>query len=354
MDVEKIIRAEVREQKGYSTEAGVFPIKLDANECPYGLTVEIQSRLLEKLREISLNRYPEAGSCALRSAFADHFGVLPEQVMIGNGSDELIYILSTATATANVSTLIPVPTFSMYKLIARNNGHRVLEVPLNEDYDLDLHRMLNCIRKEHPSVIFLSYPNNPTGNSFSEEKIRLILEESDGLVVVDEAYYPFSGKSFVPLLSKYRNLVVLRSLSKLGLAAARLGFLIAREELIEQLDKVRLPYNVNVLSQAVATLYLEEESYFRGIVQQVVKNREVLLAALRNIDGVRPIPSDANFILFSCNFDANYVYSYLQSKGILIKNLSAPGVLNNCMRVTVGRPEENEEFIKALKEALKE
>lgn len=353
MDVEKIIRSEVREQRGYSAESGVYPIKLDANECPYGLTEEIQSRLLRKLREVPLNRYPEAGSYALRSAFAGHFGVLPEQVMIGNGSDELIHILCTATATHNASTLIPVPTFTMYKIIARNNGHRVLEVPLVENYDIDLPRVLEGIRKVHPSLIFLSYPNNPTGNSYSEEKIRAILEESDGLVVVDEAYYPFSGKSFVPLLSEYRNLVVLRSLSKLGLAAARLGFLIAREELIVELDKVRLPYNVNGLSQAVAALYLEEESYFKGIVQQVINSREILLTDLRNIDGVNPVPSDANFILFSCNLDADSVYKKLQKKGIIIRNLSSPGPLHNCLRVTVGRPEENEEFIKALKEALK-
>jgi histidinol-phosphate aminotransferase len=212
--------------------------------------------------------------------------------------------------------------------------------------------MLHKIAEESPALIFLSYPNSPTGNCFSEDRIRAILEASAGVVVVDEAYFNFSGKTLLPLLKQYENLVILRTLSKVGYAALRIGFLLGAPELVRELNKVRLPYNMNVLSQLAAGFFMDEEQAFLEQVERVIEERKKLYEALQKMDGIHPCPSVANFIFFSCNLSAIHIYEQLIRKGILVKPFILPGRSRPFIRVTVGSREENEAFIEELKRII--
>ncbi|HVO67320.1 MAG TPA: histidinol-phosphate transaminase [Syntrophales bacterium] len=352
MDIKTLIRKEVLAQPGYRVDTTLCRIKMDAMENPFTIPPPLKKKLLEEMRKVSLNRYPEPGAPVLRKRFAQHYGVDTNMIMIGNGSDELIQTLCSALIDSSSTVMVPLPTFVMYRIIAINTGHMVIEVPLDETYDLDLDATLKQITKKSPVLIFLSYPNNPTGNCFSIKKITTIIEKSKGIVVVDEAYGSFSGKTLIPLLKKYDNLVILKTLSKVGLAGIRIGFLIGSPSLIHELDKVRLPYNINALSQVAAGFYLDHMDIFVGQTKEIIQRREELLNKLKKVNGIKPYSSQANFIFFSCDFDTDSVYEKLIKEGVLIKNLNSPGVLKNCMRVTVGTREENSEFLKALKKVL--
>jgi histidinol-phosphate aminotransferase len=229
-----------------------------------------------------------------------------------------------------------------------------VEVPLDQNFDLDTEAMLGKMQKNFPALVFLSYPNSPTGNLFSRDKIEAILKKTPGVVVVDEAYAAFSGDTLVPLLKIYDNLIILRTLSKLGMASMRIGFLIGHKDIIAQLDKVRLPYNINSLSQIAANFFLDYSMEFANQVKEVVKRREELYLALKEINGINPYQSRANFIYFSCIFDSDRIYANLTAAGIFVKNLNKPPRMTNCMRVTVGNLEENAAFIKALKSVISE
>ena len=356
MIIKDLIAKEIVEQNGYAAPAYTpgIRIRLDANENPFRLQEPLKKKLLEKMCRIDFNRYPVAGSPELRERFAGYFGVDQDMVMLGNGSDELIQILCLALKGSINGVLVPVPTFAMYKIIAVNTGNNVLEVPLDSNFDLDTEAMLGKMATNFPALVFLSYPNSPTGNLFSRDKIETILQKTPGVVVVDEAYAAFAGDTLVPLLKKYDNLIILKTLSKLGMASMRLGFLIGNKEIIAELDKVRLPYNINSLSQIAASFFLDYSIEFAGQVQEVVKRREELYLALKKIEGINPYPSRANFIYFSCIFDSNRIYAKLTAAGIYVKNLNKPPQTTNCMRVTVGNLEENAAFIKALKSGVSE
>jgi histidinol-phosphate aminotransferase len=248
--------------------------------------------------------------------------------------------------------MIPIPTFAIYKISALNTGHRIIEVPLDDRFDLNVGSMLEIIKNRSPELVFLSYPNNPTGNCFNSGKIEALIRASSGIVVVDEAYFNFSGRTFLSYLDKYENLVVLKSLSKVGLAAMRIGIFIGCPLLVRELNKVRLPYNLNAFSQIVARFYIENEAEFQKQADKVAGRRDYLFNELREIEGIRPYPSDANFILFNCSFDTGSVYKGLIKRGILIRKFNTPGVLRNCMRVTVGNCKENGEFLRALRDVV--
>ncbi len=352
MNIKNLIREEVLNQKAYPTPEISCPIKLDANEGPFDISPFLKSKIIESIMKVPLNRYPKPGSPELRTEFAKLYGVTSDMLIVGNGSDELIQILLIALKKPGSSIIIPTPTFAMYKILALNTGHEVIEVPLDNQFDLDVNPMLEITVNKSPNLIFFSYPNNPTGNCFDPGRIEAILKETDGIVVVDEAYFNFSGKTFLPYLNKYDNLVILRTLSKVGLAAMRIGILIGTPSLIHELNKVRLPYNLNTLSQITARLYIENEAEFQKQADTVVSRKDELFAELKKIDAIDLYPSDANFILFSCSFDTDSVYYSLIEKGILIKKFDTPGILQNCMRVTTGTHEENEEFLRALRNII--
>ncbi|MHB8881578.1 MAG: histidinol-phosphate transaminase [Thermodesulfovibrionales bacterium] len=343
MNIKRLVRKDVASLKAYNAAEIPCRIKLDANESPYGFAAALKA-----VNSVSTNRYPDPEAKGLRRLLAKDLGVRPDNILQGNGSDELIYCL---IATFGGPVLFPVPTFSMYGVIAQALGEKRSDVRLDADFDLDSEKMLAAVKKDKPKLVFLSSPNNPTGNCFSAGKILEVIEASKGIVVVDEAYQPFSSeKGFLPFLKDYKNLVILRTLSKTGLAALRLGFMIADPEIVEEVNKVRLPFNVNSLSQAVAAAALKEKKQLNGFIKVIIAERDRLLSAMEKITGVRPFPSEANFILFKVK-DPDRVYRLLLKKGILVRNLN--GVLKGCLRVTAGTPAENTAFLAALSEIQK-
>lgn len=354
MNIENIIKNAVLSQEAYPVEETSCRIKLDANENPYPLPQFLRHMISERLKDVSLNRYPDPGSPGLRRDFARYYGVSEDMILIGNGSDELIHILLTAVnPSLSGSVMFPVPTFAMYGIVALNSGHNTIEVPLNDRFGLDTDAMLDAIADKKPAIIFLSYPNNPTGRCFDRGDIERILEASSSLVVLDEAYCNFSGKTFLPDIDRWDNLVILRTLSKVGLAALRLGILIGHPVLVHHLNKIRLPYNVNIFSQVVGSLFVEYSGDFLALADRVVSGRKWLFDELMAIEGITPYPSDANFILFSCFMGKDDVYARLIDKGVLVKNFASTGILGNCIRVTVGTEEENREFIESLKSVIR-
>ncbi len=354
MDIQKLVKPNIRSLRAYHAEEIPCKVKLDANESPYsGGRDEGSGSRVKKILQ-TLNRYPDPEAKALKKILAGTLGVKSENILHGNGSDELIYYLIT---TFGGPVLYPTPTFSMYGIIAQALDEKKIEIPLDKKFDLDIDKMLAAIKKHKPKLIFLSSPNNPTGNYFSSERISRIIKFTLShnpyplsLVVVDEAYQPFTGKSkFLPLVGKYKNLVIMRTLSKIGLAGLRLGFLIANAEVINEVNKVRLPFNVNALSQAIATEALKNKNQICSNIASIISERETLFRAMKTIGGITPYPSDANFILFKVN-DADRVYGGLLKKGVLVRNLNS--VVKGCLRVTVGTPEENKVFLKMLKQVL--
>ena len=294
-----------------------------------------------------MNRYPDSEAKALKKIISKNLRLNPENILFGNGSDELIYYLTTVFGGP---VLYPVPTFSMYGIISQALGEKRIEVPLDDEFDLDTDRILPLIKKEKPGIIFLSSPNNPTGNCFSADRILKIVE-STSLVVIDEAYQPFSSeKGFLPMLNDYKNLVILRTLSKIGFAGLRVGFMIADREIINEVNKVRLPFNINSLSQAAAAALLQNTHTIKLHMGLITSERERLLNELWKLRGIKPYPSEANFILFKVK-NSDKIYCRLLKKGVLVRNMR--GTVNECLRVTVGTKKENNIFIKALKEVMK-
>jgi histidinol-phosphate aminotransferase len=342
VDFTKLARPNIRSLKPYEAKEIPCKAKLDANESPYAIDIKPPQGVFKKL-----NRYPDPEAKELKKAIAKNFKVNPENILLGNGSDELIYYLIT---TFGGPVLYPEPAFSMYGIISQALGEKPIGVPLNKDFDLDTEKMLAAIKKYNPKLIFLSSPNNPTGNCFSADRILKVIETSKGIVIVDEAYQPFcSEKGFLPLLNDYKNLVILRTLSKIGLAALRVGFLIANKDLINEVNKVRLPFNLNALSQAIALEAFKKKKLINSQIKSIVSERKRLLHELSKINSVSPFSSEANFILFKVN-DASGVFQKLIKKGVLVRNLS--NVIKDSLRVTIGTPEENSFFLNALRKSI--
>ena len=349
--VEKRVKRNIKEIEAYSVPHIDCGIKLDGNESPFQLPPGIREKLGESLIGVQIHRYPDPEAKKLRERIARAEGVSTDSVLLGNGSDELIGMLILALTGASGKVLYPTPTFSMYGLTATAMGAEVIEVPLDEDFDIDLEAFLGCIEREDPDLIFLASPNNPTGNAYSADRIKRIIEASEGVVVVDEAYADFSGYTFMPMLEKNENLVIMRTLSKVGFAGLRLGMLYAKAELARELNKVRYPYNINSLSQAAAELVLDNHEFVTENIQLIVRERDRVMGELRSLSGIEPYSSDANFIIFRVG-DADSVFKELSDRDILIRNFNKPGRLQNCMRVTIGTPEENNAFIDALRDIL--
>ncbi len=348
--IEQWVRPEIRAIGAYHVPDPGKLIKLDAMENPYSWPAELTDAWLEELRTVPVNRYPDPLARRLAEPLRTAMGVPDAMaVLLGNGSDEIIQMLALAVGGAGRTVLAPEPGFVMYRMIATFAGMEYVGVPLADDFALDLPAMLAAIERHQPALVFLAYPNNPTGNLFDETAMIAIIEAAPGLVIVDEAYHAFADRSFMGRLGQWDNLLVMRTVSKLGLAGLRLGLLAGPEAWLAELDKVRLPYNINVLTQASAGFALRHMAVFDEQTAAIRAERERLLAALAATERVQPFPSAANFILFRVNGDADAVFEGLKRGGILIKNLNrAGGALAGCLRVTVGTPEENDSFLAAL------
>ncbi len=355
--ISTVFRKEVLAMAAYKVANAQGYIKLDAMENPYSWPEEIQNQWLEHLKDCQLNRYPDPEAVQLVNTIRA-INQLPEQfdILLGNGSDEIIQLLLMALPQG-ASVLAPVPGFVMYKQISDCLGLNYIGVPVLADgFDLDLPAMLSAIAKAQPLLIFLAYPNNPTSNLFSADAMHQVIKAAPGLVVVDEAYAPFANASFIDQLGQYDNLLIMRTVSKLGLAGLRLGYVMGQPALIEQLNKIRLPYNINCLTQMTADFALVNRAFFTEQTEKICAQRAYVFNELQQMEGILPYPSAANFILFKVPHNkATDIFLAIKQQGVLIKNMAGQGgLLSDCLRVTIGKPDENKAFLSALRHSLAE
>lgn len=350
---DQIIRPEILDLSAYHVPSSVGMVKLDAMENPYSLPKNVSNEIAQLTANVSTNRYPDTNAISLKSALREAMGIpVGMDIMLGNGSDEIIQIIALAVAKPNAVLMSVEPAFAMFRMIATFVGLRYSGIPLKNDFSLDIDTMLAAITKYQPAVIFIAYPNNPTGNLFDAEAVSRIIKATPGIVVVDEAYHVFADASFMSRLVQYPNLLLMRTLSKLGLAGLRLGLLIGRPEWLIQFEKLRLPYNVGVMTQMVVEKVLQHPDVLSQQAAAIKAERTVLNECLKKLDGVEVFPTDANFILLRVN-EAHEVFLELKKQGVLIKNLdSSHPLLKNCLRVTVGTPSENRQFLETLQRLI--
>ena len=350
------IRQDVQSMHAYAIQDSSGMVKLDAMENPHRLSADLQKALGERLGALALNRYPGERVNELRHALAQYAG-MPEgfDIMLGNGSDELISLLAMACDVSGASILSPLPGFVMYAMSAQLQGLGFHGVPLTADFELDEAAMLAAIAQHKPSIVYLAYPNNPTGNLWSDdtiEKIVLAQGAQGGLVVMDEAYQPFASKSYIDRITRHSHVLLMRTLSKFGLAGVRLGYMIGPKALVAEIDKVRPPYNISVLNTECALFALEHADVFATQAKDLRAQRARLLKELASLAGVTPFPSEANMILVRVP-DAAKTFEGLKAQGVLIKNVSKMHpLLANCLRLTVGTAPENTQLLAAMKASV--
>jgi histidinol-phosphate aminotransferase len=354
--MQRVIRQDVQSMHGYAIQPSAGLIKLDAMENPFRLSEPLQRALGERLGRVAINRYPSQCVAEVVAALSRHVQ-LPAgcKMMLGNGSDELIDLLAVACDVPGAGILAPLPGFVMYEMSAKLRGLRFTAVSLTPDFELDRAAMLAAIEHERPALTYIAYPNNPTANLWDDAVIADIVAAvgaQQGLVVFDEAYQPFSSRSWLARMAGQPHVLVLRTLSKFGLAGVRMGYLCGHAALIDEIDKVRPPYNVSALNAEATLFALEHADEFARQAALLRRERERLQAALRAIPGVRAYPSEANMILVRVA-DAKRVFEGMKSRGVLVKNISGlHALLANCLRLTVGTPEENAQMMDALKASL--
>lgn len=353
--IDKWIRPEIHGLQAYHVPPAKGLIKLDAMENPYRWPEPLLDQWLDVVRQVELNRYPDPSAASLKQHLREAMAV-PEgaEILLGNGSDEIIQMILMTLADEQRTVLSVEPGFVMYHMIATFTDMQYIGVPLQDDFSLDSKEVLHAIEQYQPAVVFLAYPNNPTGNLFDRNDVKKIIDTAPGLVIIDEAYHAFAGNSFMNEVNNCDNMLVMRTVSKMGLAGLRLGLLAGNPAWLNEFDKVRLPYNISSLTQASAEFALQNRDVLNAQTDQICADRELLYAEMQKIDGLTVYPSQANFILFRTQpGKATDIFEALKGEGVLIKNLDkAGGLLKNCLRVTVGTPEENAAFLAALKKVL--
>jgi histidinol-phosphate aminotransferase len=351
--MKRVIRQDIQSMHGYAVQPSAGLVKLDTMENPFRLPPALRDELGKRLAEVALNRYPAERGDVLRAELARHAG-MPDgcDIMLGNGSDELISLLSLACDVPGNTVLAPLPGFVMYQMSATLQGLKFVGVPLTAEFELDRPAMLAAVREHQPAIVYLAYPNNPTANLWSDDAIDAIIEASPGLVVMDEAYQPFAARDSMARLKRHPHVLLMRTMSKFGLAGVRIGYLIGRRELIAELDKLRPPFNVSVLNCEAALFALEHADEYGRQAATIRAERDKLLQVLGSLPGVRPFPSEANMILARVP-DSKKVFEGMKARGVLVKNVaSLHPLLHDCVRLTIGTPEENVKMIDALKASL--
>lgn len=354
------IRQDVQGMHAYAVQDAAGMVKLDAMENPYGLPHELQAALGERLGRVAVNRYPGPRIDDLRHALARYVD-LPAGfgLMLGNGSDELIALLALACDVPGASILAPLPGFVMYGMSAQLQGLAFHGVPLTPDFELDEPAMLAAMREHKPAITYLAYPNNPTANLWDAAVMRRLIAaaaEFGGLVVIDEAYQPFASRTWLDDMradqAANAHVLLMRTLSKFGLAGVRLGYMIGTQALVNEIDKVRPPYNVSVLNAECALFALEHADVFARQAQEIRTERDKLINALAAMPGVKPFPSQANMVLVRVP-DADKAFAGMKAAGVLVKNVSKMHpLLAQCLRLTVGTPAENVQMLEALRNTL--
>jgi len=347
------IRQDIQSMHAYAIQDSAGMVKLDAMENPHGLPPALQAHLGQRLGALALNRYPDGRVNDLRKALADH-AQMPEgfDLMLGNGSDELISLLALACDVEGGSILSPLPGFVMYAMSAQLQGLKFIGVPLTADFELDEAAMLAAIAEHQPSIIYIAYPNNPTANLWDDAVIEKIINAAPGLVVMDEAYQPFSSKSYIDRIATHSHVLLMRTMSKFGLAGVRIGYMMGPKALIAEIDKVRPPYNISVLNYECALFALEHAEVFAAQAQEIRAQRAIVFAALQALPGIKVWKSDANMILLRVP-DAAKTFEGMKARKVLVKNVSKMHpLLAHCLRLTVGTADENAQMLAALKESL--
>ena len=347
-----LISEKVKNLKAYQVETLKEGIKLHANENPYSPSPELIKKILERFGNLDLNRYPDPDCKNLKNAISARTKVHSNQVVVGNGSDELIQNLMQVFCNAGDTISFPGPSFAMYAIIAKGMGLNVETYPLNNKWDFEAKSLLKFLVASQARIVFISYPNNPTGNCFSRTEIQELVENFQGIVVLDEAYYDFSGLTFLEQMKDHNNLVILRSLSKIGLAGLRVGYGIFPSILADEINKIRMPYNSNSISQIAAEELLNNFSLVQNQIDSIKHERTRLIKELSKIESISTFPSDANFILFQVVREGEKIFKKLMEYGILIRNLGTHPMLNNCLRVTIGTKAENDQFLERLTEII--
>ena len=349
----RLIRQDVQSMHAYAVQDATGLIKLDAMENPHRLPPALQAELGQRLGAVALNRYPGPRIDELRAALARQAG-LPAgcALMLGNGSDELISLLAMACDVPGASILSPLPGFVMYAMSAQLQGLKFVGVDLTPDFELDEAAMLAAIAQHQPSIIYLAYPNNPTANLWDDAVIERIVQAAPGLVVIDEAYQPFSSRSYIDRLGQHPHVLLMRTLSKFGLAGVRLGYMMGPSALIAEIDKVRPPYNISVLNAEAALFALEHAAVYEAQAADLRAQRQALVQALAALPGVKVWPSDANMVLVRVP-DAQAAFEGMKRRGVLVKNVSKMHpLLAQCLRLTVGTADENAQMLAALQACL--
>lgn len=353
LDLIQLVKKRVQSLKAYHVENIDCEIKLHANENSFSPPPEILKQFEEVFKSTELNRYPDPDCGRLKQTLAKRLSVASENLAIGNGSDELIQILLQIFCDPGETVGFPDPTFAMYAIIAQGMGLKSQTHPLDDQWDFKAEPFLKTMEASQTRIIFLSYPNNPTGNCFSAQEVQKVIENFSGIVVLDEAYHDFAGKSFLPELPKHNNLIILRSLSKIGLAALRVGYAVADPIIIDQIDKVRLPYNSNTLSQNLTDRLLNHFAPVQKQLDALNKERDWMIQELSKFKALKVFPSDANFVLFRVKQDSGALFKHLMENGILVRDLGNHPRLANCLRVTIGTPAENKAFFKKMAHIVK-
>ena len=355
-NIKERIRQDIQSLHAYAVQDSAGMVKLDAMENPHRLPAALQAHLGQRLGALALNRYPGNRVNDLRIALAS-YAQMPEgfDIMLGNGSDELISLLALACDTPNAAILSPLPGFVMYAMSAQLQGLQFIGVPLTHDFELDEAAMLAAIAEHKPAITYLAYPNNPTANLWDDAVIENIINavgKHGGLMVMDEAYQPFASKTYINRITQHSHVLLMRTLSKFGLAGVRLGYMMGPKALIAEIDKVRPPYNISVLNCECALFALENKDVFAEQAADLIAQRATLLEALGKMPGVTCWRSDANMILVRVA-DSTKTFDGMKAHGVLVKNVSKMHpLLANCLRLTVGTADENLQMLAALEKSI--
>ena len=347
-----VIKPEVRALRAYTLAPDRASVKLNQNENPWDAPARIKEEVLRRFAARNWSRYPDFVPTSLHERLAQFAGWKPDGIIAGNGSNELIQAVLMVTIASGKRVLISEPTFMLYRQIATVFGGEVETVLLTADLKYDTEALLNAIEAQQPDVTIICSPNNPTGCVIDEPALRSLLRASRGLVVVDEAYHEFAEHSVVPLLHEHENLIVLRTFSKaMAFAALRVGYLMAAPDLVREIGKAVLPYNLNAFSQIAAEVAMENyERELRPLVKQIIAERERLFAELSGIDGLNPVPSLANFMVVKSATDPKRIFTDLLKHDILIRDVTGYPMLSEYFRFSVGTPAENEHLVKTIRE----
>jgi histidinol-phosphate aminotransferase len=355
-DVLRLIKPEVLALEGYRVAIPPHTIKLNQNESPWDLPEAIKEASLERLRSSTWSRYPRQVPEKLHAELRKSLKLPVEiDILVGNGSNELIQTLLMATIERGAEVVIPVPTFTLYRLLATVLGAAVLEVELKEDLTFDTERILEVATHSSVKAVVLCRPNNPTGTAIPLGEVKRIASETNVLLLVDEAYHDFANDNVLRLLFDHENLVILRTFSKaLRVAGLRIGYMLGHAPLITQVGKTMLPFNVSIPTEEAALAILENKHHLQEGIQMIIEGREMLYQQLKEIKGIMPFPSQANFICFRTKVPAPVLFDALLERGILVRNVSHYPMLSDCLRVSVGTDDENRVFINVLKGIMEE